>query len=85
MPKKLKLNLNELKVQSFVTSLDSERLKMVNGGGTGELCDAASGTWITCVGGCQTNERNGQGGLCSMCNTQCTGTPCTGGSNCPVC
>ena len=34
MPKKIKLNLNDLKVQSFVTALDDKDKKKIEGGGS---------------------------------------------------
>ena len=32
MAKKMKLNLDELKVKSFVTSIENDKMKKINGG-----------------------------------------------------
>lgn len=38
MPKKLKLNISNLKVQSFVTSLDKHKEAMIKGGASNSNC-----------------------------------------------
>ena len=48
MGKKLKLDLEEIKIQSFVTALDDEEAKRMKGGASGpetgcEQCDTDSG------------------------------------------
>lgn len=42
--KKRKLNLNELEVKSFITSLEHEKLVTIKGGDT-EQCDSQGDTW----------------------------------------
>lgn len=76
MPKKLKLNLNELKVQSFVTALTDEEKDKYRGAGS-DKCDDTGGaaTCVPCTNTC---------GTCS-CGTACqTCSPswCSGGANC---
>ncbi len=63
MPKNLKLNLNELKVQSFVTALTSEEKDRFKGGGS-DGCDSPTTkvTHCSCNGSC--------GGSCS-CGSDC--------------
>jgi hypothetical protein len=39
MSKKKKLNLNDLKVKSFVTSLDTDTKNQAKGGMTGSMCE----------------------------------------------
>ena len=57
MPKKLKLDLNGLKVNSFVTSLGDRDSKKIMGGGTltqGADCSRDGGCVLTVVGTCET-------------------------------
>ncbi len=63
MPKKIKLNLNDLKVQSFVTAFDDKEKREFIGGTSddGGVCPP------TCGSQCAT--------VCSLCFTQCTGSP----------
>lgn len=44
MPKKLKLNLKDLKVQSFVTTLKDTENKLLKGGGSEFSCPTGPGT-----------------------------------------
>lgn len=72
MPKKMKLNLEELNVQSFVTSLDDEKSKHILGGGeTDDTC-------VSCEGTCD----NSNGCICTTtCPTDTiAGDGCGGGS-----
>jgi len=60
MPKKLKLNMDELKIQSFITALSDEEKRNLKGAGTGVDCDT---TGSVC---CTSNQNCG-----SICQTQC--------------
>lgn len=81
MPKKLKLDLKGLKVNSFVTSLDNRGKGVVMGGRTITIiCTACCGsvgvcpTDVTCVT-CDTCETcNTDCGSCGTCQTDCS--PC---------
>lgn len=72
MPKRLKLNLDELKVQSFVTSLKADSKKIIGGEDVTSASPACEITCITCIGptcaltACFVTR-------CGTCNT---GTPC---------
>ena len=72
MEKKLKLNLDELKVQSFVTSFDQKQGNAILGGKTGWNCydsqEACPGSTGTCATNC---------GTCN--NTQCGQNSCAAG------
>lgn len=69
MPKKLKLNLNDLKVQSFVTALDEREKRGFKGGTTGGD-DGCPPTCATCPATCAQT--------CFTCITNYTaGVPCT--------
>ena len=66
MPKKLKLHLNELKVQSFITELDDSASKQFWGGKTINSCDSALGSWCDCPTACA-NTCNSCGSQCATC------------------
>jgi hypothetical protein len=77
MPKKLKLGLNDLKVQSFVTSLKNEEKSLVKGA-SDPLCSeldcettpyGTCETYQTCPTDCNTCV------TCNTCNT-CQGYTC---------
>lgn len=51
MYKKTKLNLDELSVQSFVTTLDDDQTALVRGA-TGNVCS------LSCGGGCEGNTED---------------------------
>lgn len=74
MPKKLKLDLGGLKVQSFVTSLDNGDEKKIKAGATaatcgGETCDPECPlTEYTCQTDC---------GTCNTCPISCGGSCAT--------
>ena len=67
MPKKLKLNLEDIKVQSFVTGLDDDILKKMNGGTVG---GAPSHEVTKC---CETPQT--LCGMSSPCQTNCSPPP----------
>lgn len=77
MPKKLKLNLNELKVQSFITTLNDAERNMLRGGGSEEQ---VSCTGPDCVESCTCPTDCS----CATCPPICTNTGggCTG---LPIC
>jgi hypothetical protein len=78
MPKKLKLNLDELKVQSFVTGLDDDMLKKMKGG-TGDDEDSRSLPYTcSCCYITNTPPATGCGPTTNPCYTNCTppGTAC---------
>jgi hypothetical protein len=80
MPKKLKLDLNGLKVNSFVTSLEKQEREKVKGGV--EWTDFGS---CSCDGACFSVDCYTNGQLtCESCNTE---PECCGysGTNCEVC
>lgn len=67
MPKKLKLNLNDLKVQSFVTALTDEEKNRFKGAGS-DGCDSGGTalTHCTCVTRC----------TCTCQPSECSGLQC---------
>ena len=69
MGKKLKLNLDDLKVQSFVTSFDQQQGNKIKGGKTGWNCYDSQEACPGSTGTCATN--------CGTCvNTQCDNNTC---------
>lgn len=74
MPKKLKLDLGGLKVQSFVTSLENGDEKKIKGGATLVTCETcepecpSGGTCLTACGTCNTCV------TCNTCPASCGGT-----------
>jgi hypothetical protein len=81
MPKKLKLDLNGLRIQSFVTSLEKRDESKIKGGLTvntncPETCATDCGTCGTQCGSCDTCT-------CDTCETNC-GT-CVTCATCPTC
>lgn len=79
MPKKKKLQLNDLKVQSFVTDLKGKvHLVKVRGG-------VNSDTPIPCgTGGC-TDTCETVCGSCVTCNTECSCVTCETCESCEPC
>ncbi len=98
MPKKLKLDLKGLKVQSFVTSLDGNEKKNIHGGATAEYtpcvsecdtCDMTCPTYdVTCAATCgQTCATctcyTEYCGTCGTCAGKACGTPVSECITCP--
>jgi hypothetical protein len=75
MPKKLKLDLNGLKVNSFVTSLKNQDREKIKGG-----VDWTKFATCSCAGDCYTVHHL----TCESCNTE---PECCGysGTNCEIC
>lgn len=74
MPKKLKLHLSDLKIQSFVTSLENDSQNKVMGGLTPATCPAEVCSEDTACQycpdtnvECQTNTCNTDCGTCTQC------------------
>jgi hypothetical protein len=86
MPKKLKLSLKSIKVQSFVTSLKDDEKKNVHGGTTQIQCETEQPECptLSCGGTCE-QSCYGTCTVCGTCNT-CVTTPCYGTlcGNCPT-
>lgn len=66
MPKKLKLNIQELKVQSFVTLLSEDEKNVFKGGGT-DIDDCST---QSCLSNCVTCPP-----ICTNTGGGCTGHP----------
>ncbi len=76
MPKKLKLDLNGLKVQSFVTSVDNSVQKKIKAGISTRPCSETCGPCYTET--CYTE--------CGTCETECgTCATCTCATDCGTC
>ncbi len=76
MPKNLKLNLNELKVQSFVTALSTSEKIRIKGGGPEAYKTLIGPSCIECTFTCGTNCSCG-----TDCNT-CSPSWCSGNEGC---
>lgn len=75
MPKKLKLDLKNLKVKSFVTSLDGNEKKNIHGGATFDsICISECDT---CPDICQPSG--------ATCAHSCPATACTCYTDCGTC
>jgi hypothetical protein len=70
MPKKMKLRLKDLKVQSFVTQLGDEIRRVKGGVSENTLCI------LTCMYPCGTEETCETCDTCETCGASCGGT-CT--------
>ena len=78
MPKKLKLDLKGLKVQSFVTSLDKgEESKIKGGSVVNTVCPVS-----TCPGACEPPGTPTCDTICGTCETCETCVTC---ATCPTC
>jgi len=79
MPKKKKLKLNDLKVQSFVTDLKGQvHMVKVKGGVNSDtpIPCGGTGTDVSCETIC---------GTCDTCNTECTCLTCETCATCESC
>ena len=84
MPKKLNLDLNGLKVQSFVTSLDKRDESKIKGGSVvNTVCPPTICPECEPTGTCYTNCGTCVTCTCETCNTNC-GT-CETCASCPTC
>lgn len=73
MPKKLKLNLNDLKIQSFVTTLKSSEEEILKGGAD----TGTNGESCTCNTNCTCYTCGTCGTWCNTCRPSiCSGYVC---------
>jgi hypothetical protein len=79
MPKKLKLDLNGLRIQSFVTSLDKRDKSKVRGGITASL------NCPDCTEGCPTQTCYTNCGTCNTCTCDTCETNCGTCVTCATC
>jgi hypothetical protein len=72
MKKQIKINLEKLSVQSFVTSLDAKSSLTIKGGDVHEPVHSAGVDPYTCVytrNGCNSNQNSGCNAFTQFCST----------------